>query len=120
MVSARAAAVHLGLRVARPGEVAAALGIDPALTAALPAQDAPRPTAPLADLTARLEETERARDAAIADAEAAAGERDEALARAADLEEARHDDAKLRAEAADALDAAIGELKTLSGDRANG
>ena len=56
----------------------------------------------------------------LIDAEAAAGERDEALAKAADLEEARHDDAKLRAEAAEALDAAIGELKTLSGDRANG
>ena len=67
-----------------------------------------------------MDEAERARDKAVADAEAAAAERDEALAKTADLEEARNDDAKLRAEAADALDAAIGELKTLSGDRANG
>ena len=76
--------------------------------------------ASVADLDARLQEAERTRDQAIANAEATAAERDEALARKAELEEARHDDAKLRAEAADALDAAIGELKTLSGERANG
>ena len=76
--------------------------------------------ASVAELDARLQEAERTRDQAIANAEATAAERDEALARKAELEEARHDDAKLRAEAADALDAAIGELKTLSGERANG
>ena len=76
--------------------------------------------ATIAELRAGLEDAERARNKAIADGETAAAERDEAVAKTADLEEARHDDAKLRAEAADALDAAIGELKTLSGDRANG
>ncbi len=76
--------------------------------------------ATVAELDARLQEAERARDQAIANREATTAERDEALARTAELEEARHDDAKLRAEAADALDAAIGELKTLSGERANG
>lgn len=64
--------------------------------------------------------TEQARDQAIAAAEDIAAERDEALARIEELEKARSGDAKLREEAAEALDAAIGELKTLSGGDANG
>ena len=56
----------------------------------------------------------------MAAATALADERDDALARIADLETARTDDAKLREEAAEALDAAIGELKTLSKGAAHG
>lgn len=67
-----------------------------------------------------LAAAEYARDQAIAAAEDIAAERDEALARIAELETARTGDAKLREEAAEALDAAIGELKTLSGGAANG
>lgn len=63
---------------------------------------------------------ELARDQAIAAAEEIAAERDEALNRIAELETARTGDAKLREEAAEALDAAIGELKTMSGGAANG
>lgn len=62
----------------------------------------------------QAQELRRERDAARADAEASETARGEAEARIAELETARTDDAKLRAEAADALDAAIGELKTLS------
>ena len=62
----------------------------------------------------------RDRDAARADAEEARRELGEAQSAIEELRAARTDDAKLRAEAAEALDAAIGELKTLSGGRADG
>ena len=62
-----------------------------------------------------------ARDEALAHLAEAERERDEARARVAELTDARGEDARLREEAAEALDAAIGELKSMqTGTAANG
>ena len=102
--------------------LAASGDIDPMMGARFAETEAARQRAEEAKGAAidAADEAARERDEARAAAEDAARERDEALQRIAELEAARSDDAKLREEAAEALDAAIGELKTLSGERADG
>ena len=107
------------------GDTGALEELKGALQAAEAERDALQESAAQSDATSHndaeaIAALEYARDQAIAAAEGIAAERDEALARIAELEAARTGDAKLREEAAEALDAAIGELKTLSGGAANG
>jgi chromosome segregation ATPase len=103
------------------GDVSAHENLQAALQAAESERDTLRENAASSGGDAEtLAAAEYARDRAIAGAEEITAERDEALLRVAELETAQTGDARLREEAAEALDAAIGELKTLSGGAANG
>lgn len=121
--AAREEAEALRRDLAAANESLSASGeIDPQMAARFAETEAARQRAESARIAAidAADEAARERDEARAAAEDAARERDEALERVSELEAARSDDARLRAEAAEALDAAIGELKTLSGERADG